>query len=87
MDVRWDPKKEAANLKKHGIEFSDAELVLADPYAITRQDPHIQEERFVSTGLDALGRLLTVVYTYRKDHIRLISARPATESERKSYEK
>lgn len=35
MGVVWDPNKAAANLRKHGIRFGDAELVLFDPAAIT----------------------------------------------------
>ena len=45
------------------------------------------EERYVMIGLDALGRLVVVVYTYRGESIRIISARKATKAERKYYEK
>jgi len=45
------------------------------------------EQRFVAVGSDALGRLLTVVYTYRApDAVRLISARTATSREKQAYE-
>jgi len=44
------------------------------------------EQRFVTVGMDALGRILIVVYTYRGEDIRLISARSATKSERMQYE-
>jgi len=74
-------------LKKHGIHFSDAEIVLFDPNALTREEVDEEnEQRFVSIGMDALGRVLVVVYTYRGEGIRLISARPATKRERESYE-
>ena len=88
MDVTWDPKKADTNFRKHKIRFSDAEAVLYDPIALTieGQDAE-QEKRFVSVGSDTLGRILVVVYTYRGDKIRIISARRATAKEREYYEK
>lgn len=61
-------------------------LVFADDLAITVNDERFDEERFITIGMDALGRILVVVYTWRGDEIRLISARTATRSERKQYE-
>lgn len=87
-DVHWDPAKAAANRSKHGVCFADAELVLYDPLALTMEDPHAEgENRFVSLGRDATGRITVVVYTYRDDHVRLISARRATRQEQRIYEK
>jgi uncharacterized DUF497 family protein len=84
MGATWDPKKTQANLRKHGVRFSDAEAVLLDPHAITRDDPSADDERrFVSLGLDVVGRVVVVVYTYREEDARLISARPATPNERR----
>ena len=58
-----------------------------DQYAISMPDPGAStEERFVLVGMDAMGRIVVVVYTYRGDSIRIISARRATISERKIYE-
>lgn len=88
MYVTWDPKKAASNFKKHRIRFSDAELVLYDPFALTLEEQFvIDEQRFVSIGLDALGRIIVIVYSYLGDTIRLISARKATPLERRQYEK
>ena len=88
MNTTWDPNKAQANFRKHGVRFSDAEAVLFDPHAITREDPTTAaERRFVSVGLDVLGRVVVVVYTYRRDDVRLISARLATPNERRHYEK
>lgn len=88
MDVIWDPKKADTNFRKHKIRFSDAEAVLFDPFALSIEDQDIkQERRFVSVGSDTLGRILVVVYTYRRETIRIISARRATSKERKYYEK
>ncbi len=87
MDVLWDPGKAWINLKKHGIHFSDAEFVLSDPYAISSEDEEAEgEQRHVAIGKDARGHILIVVYTYRGENIRLISARPATRKERREYE-
>ncbi|MES2366113.1 MAG: BrnT family toxin [Pseudomonadota bacterium] len=51
MHVEFDPTKAAANLKKHGIAFSDAELVLYDPMALTNEDDATHDEaRFVTVA-------------------------------------
>jgi uncharacterized DUF497 family protein len=89
MRITWDPKKAEINFKKHNVRFSDAELVLYDPFALTLEEQVIEgEKRFVTVGADAIGRIVVVVYSYRdSDTIRLISARKATSSQRKQYEK
>jgi uncharacterized DUF497 family protein len=88
MQVIWDPAKAEMNPKKHRVHFSDAEAVLFDPLALTAEDQDVKgERRFVTLGSDATGRVLVVVYTYRGETIRLISARKATPGERKDYEK
>lgn len=87
MDVEFDPTKAAANLKKHGVSFAEAESVLYDPMALTVEDGNAEgEARFVSVGMGALGRVLTVVWTMRGEFARLISAREATTKERRAYE-
>jgi len=83
----WDPAKAQSNWKKHGIRFSDAATVLSDERALTIRDPFATaEERWITVGLDALGRILVVVYTWRAETVRLISARKATPREREAYE-
>ena len=85
--IRWDPAKAQTNWRKHSVRFSDAEIVLFDLHAITCLDETAEEEqRHVSIGSDSLGRILVVVFTYRGDDIRLISARRATPTERRQYE-
>ena len=87
MRFTYDPVKAAANLKKHGVCFADAEGVLGDPLAITVEDPDAEgEQRFIAVGLGSAGELLVAIYTERDDEYRLISARPATRKERKHYE-
>ena len=87
MDFEWDPAKARSNLAKHGVSFSDVETAFYDQHAISMPDSGASaEERFILVGMDALGKVVVVVYTYRGNSIRLISARKATKSERKSYE-
>ena len=88
MTITFDPEKAFADLHKHGVRFSDAEFVLFDPMALTREDTDAEgEERFISIGADSTGRLLVVVYVYRGDEVRMISARLATAKERENYER
>lgn len=87
MRFRYDPAKAAANARKHGVSFADAEGVLEDPLALTFEDPGAQgERRIIAVGLGSAGELLVVVYTERGDEYRLISARRATRKERNQYE-
>ena len=88
MHQTWDPNKAEINFKKHRIRFSDAEVVLFDPFALTLEEQVVAtEQRYVTVGSDAVGRIIAIVYSYRADTIRLISARKATPTERKQYEK
>ena len=85
MSIEWDIEKARINLKKHGIAFSEAVTALEDPYAITIEDEHPDESRYITLGMDAAGILMVVVYTFRQDAIRIISARKATVVERQAY--
>ncbi|MGH9203358.1 MAG: BrnT family toxin [Vicinamibacterales bacterium] len=88
MEFEWDPKKAAANVKKHGVEFAEAMTIFGDPLELTIMDPdHSEDERrFLSIGLSAGGRLLVVAYTERAGRMRIINARQASSKERKNYE-
>ena len=87
MNFEWDPVKAASNLEAHGVDFADAAVALEDERALTIEDTrHDGEQRFVSLCLDPLARLLVVVYTWRDDTIRIISARNATRNETRRYE-
>ncbi len=87
MRFRHDPTKAAANLRKHGVSFADAEGALEDPLAITVEDPDAEgEQRYVTMGLGSAAELLVVVWTDRGDECRLISARRPTRKERNCYE-
>lgn len=88
MDFEWDPTKAGSNLNKHGIRFSDVEIAFYDQNAISMPDTVIvNEERFVLIGTEATARIVVVIYTYRGNSIRIISARKATKTERRTYEK
>ena len=84
--IEFDPAKARANRDKHGIDFADAEPVLYDPGAYTSQNHVNGEDRYITTGMDALGRVITVVWTMRQGNHRLISARAARRKEKQFYE-
>ena len=86
MGLEWHSRKAVANLEKHGIDFADAATVFLDELAVTIPDDRADEERFITLGTDGLGRVLVLVYTWRGENIRLISARRATRRERRQYE-
>jgi hypothetical protein len=82
----WDDFKAVSNRKKHGVDFADAVSVLEDEHALTVEEAVFGEDRLVTIGTDLLGRVLVVVYTWRGERIRIISARKATRRERMTYE-
>jgi hypothetical protein len=82
----WDKSKAKKNQSKHGISFADTFAVFEDPNAVTLEDFRGSEQRYVTIGMDAFGRILVVVYTWREDNIRIISARKAVRYEVKQYE-
>ncbi len=89
IQFEWDERKAKANRRKHGITFEEAQTVFFDDEALFMRDPDhsVDEERFVLLGLSAVLRTLVVCHCYRdSDTIRIISARRATQSERKQYE-
>ena len=85
MDFEWDPDKAEANRRKHGVDFTDAVGVFDDPFALTQEDPHPSEARFVTLGRDFLDRVVLVSWLWCGENIRLISARKATPRERRQY--
>jgi len=87
MRYQWDKKKAATNFRKHGIYFADAVSVFTDELAVTIEDELPEERRWVTLGRDLFGRILVVVYSWRGDEIRIISARKASAKERRQYGK
>ncbi len=87
MEFEWDGAKAATNFHKHGVDFAEAVTVLFDEMAVTIRDETVDDEaRFITLGMDALGRTLVVVYTWRGERVRILSARKATARERRRYE-
>lgn len=88
IEFEWDPRKAAANLRKHGVAFEEAVTAFADPHSITISDPDhsVGEARFVLIGRSAVQRILVVIHLERGERIRLISARLAARRERGTYE-
>jgi uncharacterized DUF497 family protein len=89
LSFEWDPKKAAANVRKHGVSFEEARTAFEDDEALLLPDPDHStgEERAVLLGLSAALRALVVVHCERHDGdvIRLISARKADPYERRLY--
>jgi uncharacterized DUF497 family protein len=86
METEWDPAKARANLRKHRVRFADVVTALEDHRAISIRDESEGEERWVNVGMDSIGRILVIVYTWRDDRIRLISASARTPREARQYE-
>ena len=88
MKITWDSKKATVNPKYHdGVTFEEAQHVLLDPFALSREDSDAEDEqRFITLGMGGKGRILMVVYNYRDETIRLISSWKANEPQRRRYE-
>jgi uncharacterized protein len=88
MEIAWDARKAAANLKKHKVSFEEASTIFVDSLAITGADPDHSagEVRWITFGQSVRGRLLAVAHTDEGDTIRIISARTATRHEKRFYE-
>ena len=85
----WDTRKAEGNLRKHAVTFDEAKSVFSDPHAETHSDPihSADEDRFITIGTTARGRLVVVVHVdVDATTIRIISARPATVRERQDHE-
>ena len=88
MKFEWDFTKATANFRKHGVTFEAAAQAFEDELSATFHDPdHSRGEvRLITYGLGADGRLLVVSHSEQAGTIRIISARVATNKERKRYE-
>jgi uncharacterized DUF497 family protein len=89
LRFEWDERKNAANVRKHGVSFAEAETVFADEHALLLNDPDhsSEEDRFILMGLGQSLRVILVFHCYRQgeDVIRIISARKASRGERQDY--
>lgn len=82
----WDTAKAKANLKKHGVGFTAATRVFEEIYRIEWEDTRDDygEERYITVG-KVKTEVLAVVYTVREELIRIISARRASNKEKREY--
>lgn len=91
IKFEWDENKNRINQNKHGISFAEAQTVFYDDEALVIDDPEHseEEERFIILGLSNKTNLLVVCHCYRASEtvIRIISARKATKTESKFYNK
>ena len=88
LTFEWDPEKARLNLRKHGVSFSEAATVVADPLSLTIDDPDhsTHEQRFITMGCSYEHRLLILAHRDDEDRVRIITARVATPRERRTYE-
>lgn len=88
MELEWDPKKAAKNLREHRVSFNEAATGFGDPLGTTAPDPDhsLAEDRYITVGMSNRRRLLMVAHTERGERIRIISARELTRAEREAYE-
>lgn len=81
----WDERKNVSNIRKHGIDFIDAMMLFAgQPYIRRSKEARSDKERFIAVGYVG-SAFWTVIYTYRQDAIRIISARKARKDEKETY--
>jgi uncharacterized DUF497 family protein len=85
LRFQWDPKKDAINLRKHDLAFEDVVGVFDGPYLeLPDERQYEREQRWIVSG-EARGRVVIVVYTWRGNGRRIISARKATKAEQEEY--
>jgi uncharacterized protein len=87
IGIEWDEAKNILNKKEHGLSFETAQYVFIDTERLERIDRSegntSGEERWQTLG--KVGPVLFVVYTERGENKRIITARPADKTERRSY--
>ena len=84
MLFEWDEKKRLSNIEKHNLDFYEVWILFSLPHLLGRANSSIREDRWMATGLIE-GVLVTVIFTYRGDAIRVISMRGAGRGERERY--
>jgi uncharacterized DUF497 family protein len=88
MEFEWDENKRLSNLKKHGLDFADIGYVFEDEQAVSFENisKEFGEHRFITIGCCKNKLCIAVVvYTKRKERIRIISFRKASKAERSLY--
>ena len=90
LQFEWDQWNLQKNEIKHGVAFIEAESCFFDDEKLIFVDEkhvHPKEIRYIMFGMSIERRVLTLVFTMRKHHVRVISARPASRKERDIYDK
>lgn len=83
----WDEAKREANLRKHGLDFDDANIVYENPNKVTFSQTGHSEARWRDIALvESNGIVLALVYTVRRYNVRVISFRKASRKERRIYD-
>ena len=90
IEFEWDEIKESKNKDKHGVSFEEASSVFYDDFAVQfydKENSELEEDRFLILGISNQSRLLMICHCERQSEniLRIISARKATNSERKFY--
>jgi hypothetical protein len=85
MDFDWDERKRQSNLKKHGIDFKDAER-LFEGITLTFEDDRFDygEQRYITIGI-LVDVVVVIAHTEQEETIRIISMRKATRNEQKLF--
>jgi uncharacterized DUF497 family protein len=88
VEITWDDRKEAENIRKHGVGFDEASTVIHNSLSLYRLNKHASGKRFEYLGHSDQGRVLYVVTVEeRDDQAHILSARRAEAYEREEYEK
>ena len=85
MEFEFDPRKSAANKKKHGINFIEAQALWDDPGLLEIPAKTTDEPRYLVIGIISQKHWSGII-TYRKDTIRIISVRRSRPEEVQLYE-
>lgn len=88
LKFEWDPNKNEANLKKHGVSFWEAQRIWSDPLYYRVKVAETPEDRWLAVGRISRTRYLSAIITYRgdqADRIRIISARTSSKAEVRRY--
>ncbi len=83
VGFEWHNEKAKNNRRNHGVGFEEATQIFGGG-VLARHETHETEDRYVAIGL-AGNKALVVVFTQRRENIRIISARKATPSERRRH--
>ncbi len=85
MEFEWDEAKRQSNLRKHRLDFDDAETVFAGATFTFEGDRfEYNEDRCITLGL-LRGMVVVIAHTEREEVIRVISMRKATKNEQRVY--